>query len=68
MKDDIILYEVYDAIFHPDDYVRDARKHHIVAWVLGIILWSLIGILQMLVLVLMFIPAKIFKWALTWRY
>ena len=65
---DFILCEVWDAIWHPDDYVLRARKHHPIAWVIGMILWSIVGIFQGLIWVLTIIPAKINQWVLDWRY
>ena len=65
---DWILYEAWDAIRDPDDYVTHARKTHPIAWVIGIILWSLVGVLQALLWVLTIIPAKINKWVLDRRY
>ena len=67
-KHDWILYEIWDAIKNPDNYVLNARKHHPVAWVTGIILWSIVGVLQALLWVLTIIPSKINKWVLGWRY
>ena len=65
---DIILHEVWDAIRHPDDYVINARKHHPIAWVLGIIMWSGVGVVQMLLWLLTIIPTIINKWVMNWRY
>ena len=65
---DVILHEVWDAIRNPDDYVTTARKLHPIAWTLGIVMWSLVGVLQMLLWVITIIPALINKWVMNWRY
>lgn len=67
-KHDWILYEVWDAIKNPDNYVLTARKNHPIAWVTGIILWSIVGVLQSILWILTIIPSKINKWVLDWRY
>ena len=65
---DWILHEIWDAIRHPDDYVKTARKNHPIAWIIGIILWSIVGVVQCLLWALTIIPSIINKCVLDWRY
>ena len=68
MRDDMILCEVFDALFHPDEYVRTRRKWHPIAWVLGMLMWTVVGLTQFLLWLLTIIPALINKWVRDWRY
>lgn len=67
-KEDMILWEVWDTLKHPDEQILYARKTRPVKWAGALLLFSLVGILQWLIWVLTIIPTKINKWVLDWRY
>lgn len=67
-KEDMILWEVWDTLRHPDEQILYARKTRPIKWLGALLLFSLVGILQWLIWLLTIIPAKINKWVLDWRY
>jgi len=67
-KNDIILWEIIQTIIHPDEGVRFARKTRPIRWVVGLLLFTLMGLLQGILWLVTIIPTLVNKWVLDWRY
>lgn len=68
MKRDMILWEVFEAIVHPEEEVKLARKKRPIKWVIGIILYTLLGVVQFTLWLVTIVPTLINKWVRDWRY
>ena len=67
-KKDMILCEVVSTLRNPDENVKLTRKFHPIRWTWGMILFTVVGVLQIVLWALTIIPAKINKWVSDWRY
>lgn len=67
-REDMILWEIFDTLKHPDEQVIFARKTRPVRWAGAMLLFSLVGVIQWLIWLLTIIPTKINQWVLNWRY
>ena len=64
----MILYELFTALFHPEEEVIFARKYHPLRWTVGVLLFTILGLIQVLLWLITVIPAKVYKWIMDWRY
>lgn len=60
-----VLYEVFTAIFFPDDDVRHARKKPF-KWLFCVVVLLIIGVAQFVLWLITIIPTLINRWVMRW--